>query len=117
MEVKLIELLESLGYPAFKQGSLPLEEYPESFFTYWNSDTEVKSYDNNTVTLIIWNYWVNFYSTKPELILPTIQMARAKLMASKFIVGGLGQDLACDRPEWSGRTIDVNYIQNYNEVI
>ena len=40
MEDKLIELLESLGYPVYRQGSFTEgQEYPRSFFTFWNPES------------------------------------------------------------------------------
>ena len=41
MEDKLIEILEAFGVPVFLQGSLADDEpYPDSFFTFWNDDSE-----------------------------------------------------------------------------
>ena len=41
LKEKLIEILETMGYPAYLQGSMSeYDEYPESFFTFWNFDTE-----------------------------------------------------------------------------
>ena len=37
LKEKLIEILETMGYSAYLQGSMSEDdEYPESFFTFWN---------------------------------------------------------------------------------
>ena len=60
MKDKLRTLLETLGYEAYEQGSFTSEEeYPNSFFTYWNYDTDSKYYSNKAY-LTIWSFWVNF---------------------------------------------------------
>ena len=53
---KLIEILETMGYPAYLQGSMSEDdEYPESFFTFWNFDTEeIRHYNNKATFYIIW---------------------------------------------------------------
>ena len=39
-----------MGYPAYLQGSMSeYDEYPESFFTFWNFDTEeIRHYNNKS---------------------------------------------------------------------
>ena len=45
MKSELIEILETLGFPVFLQGSLnSVEEYPDNFFTFWNFDTPEAAY-------------------------------------------------------------------------
>ncbi len=49
MEDTLIELLSSLGYEVYRQGSFAEgDQYPESFFTFWQTDSpDHAHYDNN----------------------------------------------------------------------
>ena len=49
MEDTLITLLESLGYPAYRQGSITENKpYPDHFFTFWNNDSpDHAHYDNS----------------------------------------------------------------------
>ena len=69
MKEKLIEILETMGYPAYLQGSMSeYDEYPESFFTFWNFDTEEIRHYNNKATFISYGFWVYFYSVNPALV-------------------------------------------------
>lgn len=110
MESKLIELLESLGYPCYEQGSLTEDNIPESFFTYWLTDSEVECFDNDDKK-VLWSYWVYFYTNNPELLSITLKNARKLLKENGFIVDGLGSAVKCDIDTHSGRLLNVYYIE------
>ena len=59
MKNELSELLETLGYEVYEQGSFTdSEEYPEHFFTIWNDGTEALNYYDNKEE---WLYMVFHY--------------------------------------------------------
>ena len=108
---KLIETLETLGYPVKKQGSLlPDEPYPNHFFTYWNNSADGSSYYSNDEGAVIWNYSVNFYSVDD----PNSKLMEAKALLKKagFIVAGAGYDLVSDEATHTGRGITAVYREN-----
>lgn len=108
MEDRLIEILESLGYPVFLQGSLlPDEPYPDSFFTYWNDSTEGSSFYDNDENSIIWSYSVNFYSNDPLKVNSVLLEIKPHLKKAGFIVTGAGYSVASDEVTHTGRGIDV----------
>jgi hypothetical protein len=110
---KLIETLESLGYPVKKQGSLlPDEPYPNHFFTYWNNSADGSSYYSNDEGAVIWNYSVNFYSVDELLISSKLMEAKQLLRKAGFIVAGAGYDLVSDEPTHTGRGITAVYREN-----
>ena len=112
MKNKLITLLESLGYKAYLQGSFTsTSEYDESFFTIWNFDTDTDKYFDNLEHRCIWSFWVNFYSTDPSLVDFMIDEARKLLKENGWIVKGKGNDVASDRPDYTGREIKVYFIE------
>ena len=43
------------------------EEYPESFFTFWNNDCYGRGFYDDGETQSVWDYDLNFYSTDPSL--------------------------------------------------
>lgn len=111
----LIEMLESFGYPAKKQGSiLPDEPYPDHFFTFWNDSADGQSFYSNTENGITWAYSVNFYSVDPEEVNSKLLEAKALLKAVGFTVTGAGYDVASDEPTHTGRGITVYYLQKLN---
>ena len=113
MEDKLIELLETLGYPVLRQGSLTEgEEYPDTMITFWeNEDLDDNHYDNNP-TCVIWDYDVNVYSTDPELVYSTLDSARSLLRDNGFIIARRGYDIMSDIPTQTGRGMNVVYLQH-----
>lgn len=112
MEDKLIEILESLGYPVRLQGSLlPDEPYPDSFFTYWNDSTEGGSFYDNSENKVIWSYGIYFYSTDPIKVNSVLLEAKPLLREAGFIVSGAGYSVASDEPTHTGRGMDAIYIQ------
>lgn len=112
MEDLLISTLEALGYPVRLQGSLlPEENYPDSFFTYWNDSADGSSFYSNEEGAIVWAYSLIFYSTDPLLVNSTILTAKVLLKESGFIVTGAGYAVASDEPTHTGRGITALYRQ------
>ena len=68
MEDRLIELLEEFNYPVYRQGSFSEdEEYPDTFITYWNTDSPDHAHYDNTEYGTAWAFDVNVYSNNPEI--------------------------------------------------
>lgn len=112
MEDLLISLIESLGYPIFRQGSLGADEpYPESFFTFWNNLSEGKEFYDNKEHSTIWYFDLNFYSSDPSLVNSKLMEAKKILKENNFIVTGKGHDVVSDEPTHTGRGIDVRIIE------
>lgn len=112
MEDKLMEVLESLGYPIKLQGSLlPDEEYPDSFFTFWNDSADGISFYSNNEGAILWAYSLNFYSTDPLKTNSVLLEAKALLKAAGWIVSGGGYDVPSDETTHTGRGIGLLYRQ------
>ena len=111
---KLIVALESLGYLIFQRGSLNVnEDYPESFFTFWNFQAdENKTFDNTPISCD-WGYWLYFYSNDPELIQSELLKAKELLKKNDFEVWGKGEDIKSDSPSHTARMINVYYHEIY----
>ena len=113
MKDLLIETLEPLGYPIFLQGSLGEdEEYPESFFTFWNNYADGGCFYDNEEHATYWDFDLNFYSSDPALVNTKLIEAKTLLKAQGFIVFGKGHDVVSDEPTHTGRGINVTKIQN-----
>lgn len=112
MEDKLIELLETLGYPVFLQGSLlESEPYPDHFFTFWNDSSNGSSYYSNEETAIEWEYSLNFYSVDPILTNTKLLEAKKLLKANGWVVSGAGYSVMSDEPTHTGRGVSILYRQ------
>lgn len=112
MEELLINTIESLGYPIFRQGSLAEDEpYPESFFTFWNNSSDGDEYYDNQENSIIWDFDLNFYSSDPSLVYKKLIDAKQKLKEKGFIVHGKGYDVRSDEVTHTGRGINVKIIE------
>lgn len=112
MEDNLIQILETLGYPVIRQGSLsPDEEYPDSFFTFWNNDSPDHAHYDNAEYGTEWDFDVNFYSTDPEKTYKVLADARIKLKQNKWIIPGKGYDVASDEVTHTGRGMRAFYLQ------
>jgi hypothetical protein len=108
---KLIETIEPLGFPIFKQGSLGEDDpYPASFFTFWNNESDGDAFYDNQEHRVIWDFDLNFYSEDPSLIIPKLLEAKTLLKAAGFIVTGKGHDVYSDEATHTGRGIDVQII-------
>ena len=109
----LIGILETFGYPVRLQGSLAKDEqYPDSFFTFWNNSTDDGShYDNNPI-FFVWDFTVNFYSVDPDLVNSIMLSVRAMLRQAGWIVPGKAYDVPSDEVSHTGRGFEVLYIDN-----
>ena len=112
MEDSLITMLESFGYPVFRQGSMTEEQhYPESFFTFWNVDSPDHAHYDNREYGTEWNFTINFYSVDPELVYSTVADARVLLKQNGWIVPSKGYDVSSDQESHTGRGLTVFYLE------
>lgn len=112
MEDVLIGLLESLGYPVYRQGSITENEpYPDSFFTFWNNDSPDHAHYDNDNYGTEWNFNVYFYSTDPELTYSKLSDARILLKQNGWIVPSQGYDVRSDEPTHTGRGLTVFFLE------
>lgn len=108
MKDLLIETVSALGYPVCQQGSLgPDEDYPESFFTFWNNSADGDSFYDNDEHSVVWDFDLNFYSSDPALVNSELLRAKRLLKKAGFIVTGKGYDVASDEETHTGRGIRV----------
>ena len=112
MKDLLIKTLEPLGYPIFQQGSLSEDEpYPESFFTFWNNETNGDEFYDNEEHSYIWDFDLNFYSSDPELVNTKLLEAKTLLKKVGFTVTGKGYDVVSDEVTHTGRGINILKIE------
>lgn len=112
MEDLLIETIEKLEYPIFRQGSLGKDEaYPESFFTFWNNTADGNEFYNNEENSTIWVFDLNFYSSDHSLVYTELLKAKKALQKKGFIVFGKGHDVASDEVTHIGRGLNVQIIE------
>lgn len=111
MEDNLIQLLSTFGFPVIRQGSLSEDEnYPQSFFTFWNNDSTDHAHYDNEEYGNTWDFDVNFYSTDPEQTYSILADARRLLKTNNWIVPGKGHDVASDEPTHTGRGLEAIYL-------
>ena len=112
MEDKLIELLETFGYPVYRQGSLSNDAtYPDSFFTFWNNQSPDHAFYDNTEYGTEWDFDVNFYSVDPDLTYSKLLEAKTLLKQNGWVVPGKGHDVMSDEPSHSGRGISALFLE------
>lgn len=111
MEDNLIEILESFGYPVYRQGSMSDDEtYPETFFTFWNNDSPDHAHYDNTEYGTVWDFNIYAYSSDPSLTYSVLADARLALKASGWIVPGKGFDAQSDEATHTGRGLNIFYL-------
>lgn len=118
MDVKqlLIDTIESFNYPVYQQGSMSdSDDYPASFFTFFNNNTNDDAFFDNTATRIIWDFDLNIYSIDPDVVNNTLTQAKPLLKAAGFIVNGVGYDVLSDEETHTGRGINVLYIEKVRD--
>lgn len=116
MDVKQL-LIDTLAakyedWPIILQGSMSKEdEYPDSFFTFWNNQTDDDAFYDNNETRTIWNFDLNFYSNDPALVNGVMLEVKPLLKAVGFIPNGSGYDVLSDEPTHTGRGMNLLFIE------
>lgn len=107
----LIQTLEIFSLLVMRQGSMEEdEEYPSSFFTFWNNVTEETEHYNNTNNAEIASFDVNFYSDDPTEVYEKLREAKKELKTAGFVITDAGHDVASDVETHIGRGIEVEII-------
>ena len=114
MVSQLIETLESLGYPVYRQGSLT-GEYPPSFFTFWNPDTVPDMHYDDNLHAVTSEFTVFFYSANPALVWSELGRAAEALRAKGFAIPVVGYDVPSDEQSHIGRALRAYYKQTKKE--
>lgn len=114
IEDKLIELLETFGFPVYRQGSLAQNApYPTTFFTFWENPENVTDYDNET-KFVIYDFNVYVYSNDPLTLANTLSAARTLLKQNDFVILSRGFDVASDEQSHTGKGFEVGFINQEN---
>lgn len=110
MEDALIALLESFGHPVYRQGSV--SEYPPSFFTFRNNDSEDHAHYDNIVDYgTNWDFSIYFYSIDPSLTYSVLSDAITLLKQNEWIVTSKGFDVRSDEQTHMGRGFTAYYLE------
>lgn len=109
MSEELIDLIESeFGYPVYLQGSMnDSDDYPPSFFTYWNFDSPDEDYFDNQAFSESWWYWIYFYTSSRKEVRETMKKLKSLLESNDYIVEGNGIDAKSDIVSHTGKMITV----------
>lgn len=112
MEDNLLEILEAFEVPVYKQGSMSNNEfYPETFITFWNSDSPDHSHYDNVRYGTAWNYTVNVFSSDPAKVPQILSELETALIEAGWIPQGRGYDTTSDQPSHTGRGLDIKYLE------
>ena len=112
MEDNLIQILETLGYPVFRQGSMSDEEvYPSTFLTFWNNNSPNHAHYNNNEYGTDWDFNIFVYSEDAALTYSVLLEARTALKEAGWITPSKGFDVASDEATHTGRGLEVFYLE------
>lgn len=108
----LINVLKESGFPIYKQGSfLDTDEYPHSFWTFYNIKSE-ELYRDDEAYAIVKHFTVCFYSDNPTIIHDTVNKTRKKLKEANFFVEA-ETDVDSDATSHTGEGFFCIYQYNY----
>lgn len=107
---ELFDLFDDIGLPYFRQGSLSDNNYPNSFFTFWNIDTpEMSFYDNDSKRYCEY-VQVAFYTNDASLIYSQMDDFISRAKALGFVTQGLARDTNADKADYFGRLVYLRII-------
>ena len=108
MDEKLISILETLGYDVILQGSLDSEEeYPSSFFTYWNWENPREQYYDNKHKSVASSFQIQFYTTDMKILDSVVNQAVQLLEENDFMLDEEPINNYSDIPNYKSKTFDV----------
>lgn len=112
MEDTLIAILQTINTNVRRQGSITdTEQYPQSFFTFWNDDSPDHAHYDNDNYGTDWVFSVNAYSTDPAETYQMISDARDALKAAGWVVTSRGYDVTSDVTSHTGRGFRAEYLE------
>lgn len=103
---ELFTVLDALGLPYFRQGSLT-DEYPASFFTFWNIESPSLRHRDNEEKEYAEIISVCFYTNDATLIYSEMEKFIAAAKEAGFIVHGHARDTDADKDNYYGRYVLV----------
>lgn len=113
---KLFGLFEEIGLPYHRQGSLANQEYPPSFFTFWNVDTPPTKHRDNKLTQYNDYVQIGFYTNDANKIYSQLDVGGEfykKIKASKdFVLAEMPQDADADDDNYFGRVCYIRIKHN-----
>ncbi len=109
---ELFELFKQLGYDDlyFRQGSLPSDNWPDHFFTFWNPSTPGVAYRDNKLKEYAKHIVVYFYSNDSEFVYEEMDRFEAEARKSGFIIEGKSFDTPSGRTDYFGRLINIKKL-------
>lgn len=107
---ELFALLNEIGLPYFRQGSMSDTDYPPSFFTYWNIDTPSLRFRDNNEKSYAEIISVCFYTNDPELVYTQMDDFISRAKVAGFITGR-AFDTSADRNDYYGRAVRIQKIK------
>lgn len=111
MKQALIDVLSTLKYPVFLEGSInPAENYPDAFFTFFNFDTDEEMFYSAAPIGAVWRFRVWFVGTDPALVETVPEQARQALKAAGWTPLDMPRDGAVDIPTHTARFFTVLYL-------
>lgn len=109
---ELIKIFDGFGFPSWLMHTMPAEEvYPESFFTFMDIDSPFAAHYDNGPHVVVWSFWIGFYSSNPALMQSVPMELARRLMAAGWVMEGLGEAVKSDEPTHTGRRFTAHFIQ------
>lgn len=112
MEDALLTILDSFGYPVYRQGSMGNKEaYPETLVTYWCNESPDHAYYDNVEYGTSWSFNVYVYSSNAATCYSLIADIRSALKAAGWIVPSKGFDADSDYETHIGKGLECFYLE------
>ena len=109
---EVLNILAMTGYEVYRQGSLAgNEEYPDSFFTFWEVGSPDHAHYDNRRYGTEWAYEVNFYSTDPDLTYSVLEEVIVAFESAGWTVPSRGNDVRSDEPTHTGRGVNIYFLE------
>lgn len=110
---KLESIFLELGLDYARQGSYAEDDViPQSLFTFWNVSTPYNGFFDNKANKKIWVWQIYFYTKDANIIYSKLDDFISLAKREGFIVEGNGNDIPSDVPNYFGRMVRINYIEN-----